>query len=381
MHYTCGVVLNIQSVLIILVIVFHGFKLFQKDSLRDRLFMLMQYLLLFMLILDTLDRVVAYTGASGMGRAGFFAVILMSPVLPSLWVAYLHFHVFYSESRTQKMLLTLCIINAVYAAVLVCMLKYGLVRIAADVSDYASLMYLLPSCVVTMFMLCASVMVVTCCRKLEKRTFFTLIFVCVPPVLAAMLQMKFHELPLILNSAVPSLLAVFLNIQNHYLYTDYLTGISNRKKLDMYLKEKASLSTPGKGFSAILLDINNFKYINDTYGHDTGDDALVTAARLLKGCLRNGDFIARFGGDEFLIIIDITNEKDLEALTSRINSCLDRYNSSGLNHYEIRFSMGYAVYDRRLHKSPEEFLRQIDRLMYENKHTNKTIKNYIKYNC
>ncbi|NLM09823.1 MAG: diguanylate cyclase [Clostridiaceae bacterium] len=81
---------------------------------------------------------------------------------------------------------------------------------------------------------------------------------------------------------VLSLLVVFLKIQNYSMHTDYLTGVNNRKKLDAYLKERVSLSTEGKGFSAVLIDINSFKYINDTFGHDIGDNALETAAKLLK---------------------------------------------------------------------------------------------------
>jgi diguanylate cyclase (GGDEF)-like protein len=158
-----------------------------------------------------------------------------------------------------------------------------------------------------------------------------------------------------------------LNIQNHSMYTDHLTGVNNRKKLDAYLKEKVSLSTGEKGFSAILIDINNFKYINDTYGHDIGDNALETVAKLLKSCIRTNDFIARFGGDEFCIVLDISNISDLEAMVCRINNCLEKYNKSGTHLYELGFSMGYAVYAYHLHKSAEEFLKQVDILMYESK--------------
>src|SRR5690606_18825477 len=117
----------------------------------------------------------------------------------------------------------------------------------------------------------------------------------------------------------------------------------------------------------ILIDINNFKYINDTYGHDTGDNALVTAAKLLKSCLRTSDFIARYGGDEFCIVLDISSKSDLEALVCRIKNCLEKHNKSGSYSYQLEFSMGYAVYDYQSHKTAAEFLKQIDTLMYEDK--------------
>jgi len=163
------------------------------------------------------------------------------------------------------------------------------------------------------------------------------------------------------------MLVIFLNIQNHSMYTDYLTGVSNRKKLDAYLKQKISLNAKGKPFSAILIDINNFKHINDTYGHDIGDNALETAANLLKSCIRTSDFIARYGGDEFCVVVDITNKSDLDALVGRIKNCIEKFNTIGSNIYKLDFSMGYAVYDSQLYKSAEEFLRHVDMLMYENK--------------
>ena len=118
-------------------------------------------------------------------------------------------------------------------------------------------------------------------------------------------QTLIYGVPFVLNSIV-LLLVVFLNIQNHILYTDYLTGVNNRKRLDAYLNEKVSLSAREKGFSAILIDIDNFKHINDTYGHNMGDEALESTANLLKTCLRTGDF-ARYGGDEFCVVLDVSD--------------------------------------------------------------------------
>ena len=130
-----------------------------------------------------------------------------------------------------------------------------------------------------------------------------------------------------------------------------------------------------KGFSAILLDINNFKYINDTYGHNVGDQALETAAKLLKSCLRANDFIARFGGDEFCIILDVSAKDDLDAMVSRINNCIEAHNKIESHLYSIGFSMGYAVYDKKLYASAEDFLKHIDTLMYQQKQK-KSTKNY-----
>lgn len=102
-----------------------------------------------------------------------------------------------------------------------------------------------------------------------------------------------------------------------------------------------------------------------------GDQALETSAALLKSCLRSNDFIARYGGDEFYIILDVSNKSTLEQTIERIYGCLEKFNKSTAKSYELGFSMGYAVYDFSLRMKAEEFQKQIDLLMYENKRTNK----------
>jgi diguanylate cyclase (GGDEF)-like protein len=170
-----------------------------------------------------------------------------------------------------------------------------------------------------------------------------------------------------LNSVVLSLFIVFLNIQNRSIFTDYLTGANNRKKLDIYIRDKINASTEKKTFSAILIDLDNFKSINDTFGHDAGDNALQEFVKLLRTCLRSNDFIARFGGDEFYIVLDISDPAALEDIISRIYACVEKYNECCSQPYKIDFSIGYAVYDWHSHLKTDEFQKLIDVLLYKNK--------------
>lgn len=365
-----NMILNMYSIAIILVIYFHALKFFEKNSLSDKLYMLILYITILMLGVDILGRFDGNTAIIYLvfNTIGNFVIFLMSPVLPSLWVAYVHFQIFREERKTRRLFYPLCIINAINAIILIFSQFFGwFYYIDSNNIYHRGPLFLFPAFITIMLMLAAFALTVINRRNLEKKSFLSLIFFAIPPFISIILQITFYGISLMLNSVVLSLLVVFLNIQNHSMYTDHLTGVYNRKKLDAYLKEKVSLSTEEKGFSAILIDINNFKYINDTYGHDIGDNALETAAKLLKSCLRTNDFIARLGGDEFCIVLDISNRSDLEAMVCRINNCLKKYNKSGSHLYELGFSMGYAVYAHHSHMSAEEFLRQIDILMYEEK--------------
>lgn len=370
-----NIALNIYSIAILLIICFHAIKLFEKDSLSDKLYMLILYFTILLLSVDMLSRFDGNTAViyPVFNHIGNFVTFLMSPVLPSLWVAYVHFQVFHDERRIKRLFYPLCIINVINAITLILSQFYGwFYYIDSDNVYHRGPFFLFPVFITAMLMLAAFIIIVVNRRNLGKKSFFSLIFFAFPPLIGIMLQIAFYGISFILNSVVLSLLVVFLNIQNHSVYTDYLTGVSNRKKLDAYLKEKISLSNREKVFSAILIDINNFKYINDTYGHNIGDSALEAAAKLLKSCLRTSDFIARYGGDEFCIIPDISNKNDLEALICRINNCIEKYNKSESHPYKLELSMGYAVYDYQSQKSAEEFLKQVDMLMYENKQANKS---------
>lgn len=208
-------------------------------------------------------------------------------------------------------------------------------------------------------------------KKTEKKHFVSLLLFPVPPLVCIVLQIIYYGTSLILNGVALSILIVFVTIQNQHINTDYLTGAYNRKGLETYIRQKINASTENKTFAAMLLDLDNFKSINDSFGHNTGDHVLATSTGLLKSCLRSEDFIARFGGDEFYIILNISQPDELEAVACRIRDCFISHNESGAEPYRISFSMGYAVYDFHSHLSTEEFHAQLDRLMYANKRIGK----------
>jgi diguanylate cyclase (GGDEF)-like protein len=94
--------------------------------------------------------------------------------------------------------------------------------------------------------------------------------------------------------------------------TDLLTGVNNRHGLSLFLHEFYSGERLPAGTGVVVLDIDHFKRLNDTYGHDAGDQVLINFAALIKGAIRARDIFARWGGEEFVLILDNLN---LEKLT------------------------------------------------------------------
>ncbi len=117
-----------------------------------------------------------------------------------------------------------------------------------------------------------------------------------------------------------------------------------------------------------MLDIDNFKRINDTLGHDAGDAALETAVRLVRGSLRSRDFVARYGGDEFYVVLDgISMERDLHLVVDKIQAAARKHNESRRTPFRIEFSVGCAVYNPDSGMDMDHFLKHIDALMYLDK--------------
>jgi diguanylate cyclase (GGDEF)-like protein len=120
-----------------------------------------------------------------------------------------------------------------------------------------------------------------------------------------------------------------------------------------------------------MVDIDRFKEINDKLGHGVGDEALKDAVSILRDSLRRDDFIARYGGDEFIVIIDVDNFKMLEDAVNRIKESAKRFNQEGNKPYKINFSVGYDIYKTFERMSYEEYLAHLDKLMYEDKRVKK----------
>ena len=204
-------------------------------------------------------------------------------------------------------------------------------------------------------------------KNLAKKYFLLLLFFTFIIIASALAQVIFYGIAVIWSSIAIAALLVHNNLQNTQAYTDHLTGINNRRQMDAYLSDRIQLASSGHAFSCIMLDINRFKTINDTLGHLVGDEALISAAAILKSSIRKEDLLSRYGGDEFVILSDIHDEAALAKLIARINESASNYNATANKPYAIEFSYGCAVFDDQTKMNATEFLRYVDLMMYRDK--------------
>ncbi len=114
-------------------------------------------------------------------------------------------------------------------------------------------------------------------------------------------------------------------ILQHESITDALTGLKNRRYFDQRMSEEVALSLRHKlPLSLMLLDVDHFKKINDTYGHQIGDEVLFTLAKLISGMVRDSDIVARYGGEEIAIITPRTNKEEAALLAERLRDLIEK---------------------------------------------------------
>ncbi len=373
-----NVIINVYSIAILIIIGFHSFKDDEKGSCRYKLYFMMLQVTILMLVVDIFSR---FDGMSNtlypiFNYIGNLLIFILNPILPSIWLLYVHYQVFPEDKKT-KLIYLLLTINIINIAMVVLTQFFGWYYYIDSQNIYhrGPLFYI--SCSFTVVLIISAFATIVINRNIiAKKYYYSLVFFAIPPFIGVILQIVIYGISIMLNSVVLSLLIVFLNIQNHSMYIDYLTGVNNRRKLDEYMEKKVLSSTKYKTFSAIMIDLNNFKCINDNFGHDMGDVALQISAKILNSCVRSNDFIARYGGDEFYIVLETYNINDLEIIVDRIKTAVEVFNESSNQPYSLGFSMGYAVYDYNTHMTVEEFQKYIDLLMYGNKQS--IIKQQIK---
>ncbi len=176
-------------------------------------------------------------------------------------------------------------------------------------------------------------------ESLQKKAIYrTLAFFAVPALVGGTFQVLF-SVPGLCVGIMISMLLLYIVYQEQLISTDPLTGLNNRNRFETYMLSLFSGADQADDVYLLMMDADGFKQINDRYGHVEGDHALQVVSKALKDvCSMSGGFIARYGGDEFVVLQKAALEQDIMDLCSAINDELARAEVP----YALRMSIGYA---------------------------------------
>jgi len=156
--------------------------------------------------------------------------------------------------------------------------------------------------------------------------------------------------------------------------TDYLTGLYNRSKLDEILESNFKRSKRHNcHFGLILIDIDLFKDVNDTYGHQVGDDILCEISNIFLHSSRETDVVGRWGGEEFLIIVENTNKKSLITFSEKLRRNVEKNTFSVVNNKTI--SLGVTLYSKG--DTISDLISRVDSALYTSKHNGRNMVSYL----
>lgn len=362
---------SVISFIVLLIIYFHSYSRSDRLLPTYKLFRFLVLLNIIMIVVDLLGW--AFNGLNGQIPYTlnlFFNMVLYiaTPMIPTVWVLYVYHLVERPERQIQKVqrnLLLLLIVNGTIT--LISVVTGWFFYIDASNLYHRGPLFFIHVAHSELLLLFSFIFVLVNRRSFQKRQFYAIMVFFIAPLLGSAMQVLNYGVSYNWTGVMLSMMIIYLHLQSRNLNTDYLTGVNNRLHVQEYLKEKIRNCSDKRCFGAILIDIDRFKSINDQYGHGMGDEALKDAVHILHSSLRRDDFVARYGGDEFLVIVDVPNLKSLENTVQRIKERILQFNNEERKAYQLDFSMGHDLYEPSQNKTPDEFIDHLDQLMYQEK--------------
>lgn len=295
---------------------------------------------------------------------------VLNPVICMIWYYYVYYYIFKNKVQISKVFFPLLLPTFINTFLSIISAFFNVYFILDENNVYAQGRYIYVLLGICLYMIgYTTVFLIKNQKEITRKEFLYFLFFAIPPAIGGILHVIFSGVSVIWIAATLSIYIIFINIQKEQMYTDYLTGVNNRRGLDNFLEIRTKTGAY-KWIAGIMIDIDAFKMINDEHGHGHGDQALIYTAKILRETFRKTDFIGRYGGDEFVVVMEIEEPSELALMVKKLKENVSQFNSQKLAPYEILLSIGYDYYEKESGVSREEFLKRIDSLMYLDKQKN-----------
>ncbi len=293
------------------------------------------------------------------------AVFLLIGVITYLWICYVDYKLFEDVERLRRIYPYLAIPSIVICVLTLVNIFTGLFFYIDGDNVYRRLPLLaLPFLVAYGYMTYGAVLAYYYRSKLDKYLFLPALVFLLPVYLGGVIQILNHGISLVWACTAIGLTFLYINLQSEETLLDPLTGLYNRNYLVQYIHHLGRKVRKGLRVTGIMIDVNNFKHINDNYGHITGDAVLQAVGKILLCATDRDTVVARYGGDEFVILLEEKQPDEVETIKTRIQRELDLYNASLGVRFPLSLSFGTAEFKQL---DINSFFQEMDRNMYREK--------------
>ena len=280
-----------------------------------------------------------------------------------MWCLYVDFRIFNNTSRMQRKAKFLMIpFAADMLLILINMSGCGVIFTISEDNVYHRGSLVLVTYVVLFFYFIYSIFLVDHSKKSGIHIrFLPVYYFVIPCIFGTVIQGMLYGVTIGWTSVAVILLFTYIETQSQNTFVDELSGLYNRRYMDCALSQirrNARYAVYG-----IMIDVNDFKRINDVYGHSKGDDAIRNIGRILSDSVPDDAMIIRYAGDEFIILIRTDNEEIVKKTIQHVEENAEMFNNSLTEPSTLTFAMGYSKMDPSS-GDIEKFLSAMDERMY-----------------
>ena len=190
------------------------------------------------------------------------------------------------------------------------------------------------------------------------------------PVLGTIMALPYSGMPGTRTCAAVSVVLIYMNDMDQIILTDDLTGLNNRKNLRVIFEDYSKQHSAQKPLYLYMMDLDDFKQINDQLGHSVGDQALVEAAHVIRRQTAGIQAVVmRYGGDEFLVMGFFADDAGAQRYKEQMQKAFQNWNETHHEPYVLHASVGYSRYQPG--QKLEEFINSADEMLYNDKRKHK----------
>lgn len=359
--------INILSVILLMIIVITMKLRKETISTSSKLLQRLMWINIYMLILEVLSW--QFDGMSGTfnwygNHTANMLFVWSTPMIACAWASYFDYHLYGSYERLKKRWFYIqpLIINTVF--MIINFFKPFIFSVSSEnIFQREPFMWLIVIVnTIIFFYICY--LAYKKKDNMSKEVLAVLLMNIVMLVIAVGIQVSVDGVFIMWPMMAITVVLTYIFLETVSTSKDYLTGLVSRQRMDDYLE---TMLEQKKVFTLVMIDLNDFKMINDIYGHVNGDTALMVFSKALKEVFHHAKLVSRYAGDEFVLILEGFTEKDIMDEFDRLRDNLFIIHQKNELPFLITFSYGYHINDSDEDYNYQTIMSMTDIKLYENK--------------